>query len=603
MAEARRRDSSFLSSFLFINKKLTIVMVLAGMLAGVGFYLWRCQFGVDTYDEAYYLAPGFNLMPRGDLPFRNEINNAPRHFDLLNRYLIQPWAPYRVLALRRLAVLAYAAILFAFLFTCFRGNLGVTALAVFLACLLFDFHQMPTWSHNWWYRNLLLLHHTGLALTFENVATRKKGTAIAGFLFGVLVVAYTTQIVVLALLILVWGLSQWDTGKIYSRILPLRTYILGALVPLIIDGSYIVYHHLSLFWWSAFRLVLLIPDYSGNSTLGKMLHIIFYVVQSKDFCVLSVVGALAFFGLPRTRRFRPVLPLTILSLLIIYFIRRTVIATDLNLLVKSFIGWEGASALFVVGLAIRQRKPALLFCAMISVTTAMVVALSSNIGAVSLFWAGPALIIPGAALLNQHLSDNKTFSARILQIVPLLFFATMAYGAFYTQRTLCYRDVPPKECTRLITAPPYQGIRTNPERAALIDLLYLNLKNRKVVLAYPNLPGVFLFPGLIPATDSTLVNFDFPLQFDTSSLEKMIFYHRYPEVVVRVKSEPWTWGLPPTNWLAFPTDRPLRQFAECVRGKSLIQVPEFEIYEVTQQLSEPCALRVLNRQKIGSGRA
>ena len=46
-----------------------IVLVLLGLALSV----WKCQYGIDLYDETYFLPPGFKLMSLGDKPISDEI--------------------------------------------------------------------------------------------------------------------------------------------------------------------------------------------------------------------------------------------------------------------------------------------------------------------------------------------------------------------------------------------------------------------------------------------------------------------------------------------------------------------------------------------------
>ncbi len=57
-------------------------VALAFFVAGFGFGAWRLRYGIDLRDEAFYLATPLRYA-LGDLPFRDEIFNPARMFDLL----------------------------------------------------------------------------------------------------------------------------------------------------------------------------------------------------------------------------------------------------------------------------------------------------------------------------------------------------------------------------------------------------------------------------------------------------------------------------------------------------------------------------------------
>jgi hypothetical protein len=572
------------------NLQLSLALLCIG--AVLGGYLWRCQFSLDTYDEAYYLSPAFNLMPQGDLPFRNEINNAPRHFDLLNYFLVRPWASYSVLAFRHTAVLVYAFLLLVYVLLWFRGRLGLTATVTFLACLLFDIYHMPTWSHNWWYRNLLLLHHTFLILSFHGKKWRTAGVVLSGLMLGLVCVAYSTEIASLLLVPLVVWTARPFFKNLDGKLPLLRFYLLASLFPIALDLAYLAWNHLGGEWWDAFKTVALIPDYSGNSTFGKGVEILHYLLIQKDLWALVLLGTIAHavsagrFVSPRWG------PLFFVGTGL-YLWRRLGIIGNPSALLGGFIGWMTASAFLTLGSSLSRKDPLLFLLTTVSTITALIAAFSSHAGPVSLLWAAPSLVIPAAALLQKSLESVRTPPARILQGGVTGFIALVALGAMQSQLTTSYRDVAPKNCTRAISVPPYQGIRTNPRRAFLVDSLSRALKGKHLVLSYPNLPGVFLFPGIRSAADTTLVNFAFPPRFDLSAIKKMILYRRYPEAVVKVRVEPWTWGNPPENVLALPEDRPLVKFSECIRGKTVLKLPEFEVFEATQDTAEACAKKSL----------
>jgi len=144
------------------------------VLSGFAFAIWKCQFGLDLTDEAFYLAPAWKLFALGDKPFLDEVYNGPRQSDLLNYILIRPLVPFSILSLRMAAIVCYGSILLSLIYISFRKSFGLMAGMVFYICLTYDPFNMPTWSYNWWARNFFLLHHMLLLLAFNEANGKRR---------------------------------------------------------------------------------------------------------------------------------------------------------------------------------------------------------------------------------------------------------------------------------------------------------------------------------------------------------------------------------------------------------------------------------------------
>ncbi len=579
--------------------------LLAGLLvlASVVFYFWRAQFCMETYDEPFYLAPGFHFASTHDQPIRDEILNGPRHFDVLNRFLVAPLLPYSVLVLRRAAVLFYAAILLAFTLLCFRGDFGLTAAVVFVACLLVDAYVMPTWSHNWWCRNFLLLHNLFVVVAYRSIRFRTVLLSVAGVCLGILFVSYNPPVVILPILLI--GLYFCESRFCHQE-RPWTTvacYTAAVCSPIAVDFLYLWSHHLINDLVTGIQTVLAIPDYSGNTRFTKSLTLIKSVLLQKELWLVLFISAVS---LVLTKKFstrRPKLFLSTAIMAVTLVLLKIPIATQMIFFLHAFTGWGGAASLVLLTFALHEKRSDILLGTIAAVGTGFMVGMSSNSGHNGLFWVIPAVVIPFSAVLTQwNITSPKIGRAQMVAHAAFIIFAaTIATGALFFQSNACYRDTPLRQCSVKLAIPPYTGLYTNPRRAYLMNVLFEQLRQKQFVLAFPNLPGVILFPGIRSSIPTTLVNFSFP--FNSYYLSKLFVRRRFPETLVRVKIEPWTWGTGKPNYLAVPKDDPLVAFSDCAKGPTIVDLPEFEIDAVDAGRVESCAETIINnpsRKRLAS---
>ena len=133
-----------------MNAQRIVKYILGSFLcvSALIFSLWKCRYGVELYDEPFFILPGFKLLNLGHGAIVDEIHNALRQHDLLNHILIRPWLPFNILALRQASVFVYWALLVGLSVICFGKNFGLCAALVVFIFSTYDVDLNPTWSHN-----------------------------------------------------------------------------------------------------------------------------------------------------------------------------------------------------------------------------------------------------------------------------------------------------------------------------------------------------------------------------------------------------------------------------------------------------------------------
>lgn len=576
---------------------------LVASLTALGLYLWRCQFGVDLTDEAFYLMPAWKLFPLGDRPFLEEFYNAPRHSDLLNQLLVAPWLPYNVLTLRRAAVILYAVILGAFVVKAFRKNLGLMAALTFIGCLTFDYFFVPTWSYNWWARNFLLLHHLALFVGLSKAGrARTLGSGFAGLFLGSAAVAYNPLVVALPVAwFLLWRSGKKSSSPPFDESKVLRIYALAALMPLFLDFAYIWQAGLLTPWLAAFHKMRSISDYSV-SHIQKALGILGYLFKRRDLWV--ILGAMFVFHADAvwtlsTAKFnwtqRRWVRRATLSLFVGYLIFRAPDLRDPNSLLSLFICLGFAGTIIVWIWASRLKETSSLIVVAVTAVASLLMAVSSANDYIALFWVLPGAIVPFVALIHSEAnlrasarSQKRVWEERHGQWVLAGFLVLLLGGNLFHQKRRTYFDVSTGNATAEVSVPPLQGLRTSGRRAYLVERLSQILANETFAIAYADIPGAFWFGKVRPSVDTVMVEPLAPEALNEHSLRTLRERNRLPSVILATKVDPWRWGMgrPPERFVS--PGHPFAKFTNCVSGGVIVEEEEFAIYRVDQTKIDEC---------------
>ncbi len=589
-----------------------IAVFVSAVIGSISVYLWRCRFGADLTDEAFYIIPAWKNFLMGDRPFANEYLNGMRQFDILNFLLIRPWLPYSILAIRRAAVLVYALLLLFYTQLFFKKKMGLTASLAFVLCLTFDYFLMPTWSYNWWVRDMVLLHHSLLFLAKEQPVYRKKLLFGAGFALGVAVVAYNSLLptILMAGLILGFGASFFDRRQPNAR--PKRNrnllalpYILGAVTICFPDALYLLtsYHP----WLASVRAMVTMSDYAGGGVPHKILELSSFLFRRWELWALLVTLVVFDSDAAWTTPLRDLeywpekwekvrkwifAPLLILILSRFYYFK------DPAQVLGDYVALGACGAIVLAFFAWVHNDIYLLLSVSVSLMVAASMAISSANSYLAFFWVMPSLIIPFLACETDDVTARlrpfhwqRVTSEGLGHTLLLLFVGYVSLGTFWYQRNHTYYDVPPGNCTERLSMAPLEGVQTSPRRAFLIQKIAELVELKPFVLTFSEISGPLLFSKARPSMDTGLVERVATDETNRRSLLKMWQENRLPSIIIKAKIRPWYWGIQhPLAHIPMeykPTDLMVR-FTNCVRDETLASFEEFDAYSVKADMVGQC---------------
>lgn len=566
------------------------------MIGSVGFLVWKCRFGLDLTDESFYLAPAWKLFSLGDKPFQDEVFNGARHSDLLNYLLVRPFLPFSVLWIRIAAVLFSTATCFILTYLSFQGRIGLTAATVYITCVLYDPTLMPSWSYNWWVRNLLMIHHCLIFLALSKPVTRPI-FILAGMAMGTMVISHNPMIVVfiLTLVTLTLGLRLKSPADASIGKVRIGAYATGGLLVVTIDLLYLFGSGTVSPWIHSLRIMLAQPDYSGVTSTAKFFGLVRWAFDTSELWYVLLLSGVIFstkFLVGRISAFRILNGLILLTATVFIVGRWEAILQDQQLFRASVgYGLAGGIVMVLYGIAKRRLEYLIIGATGIGTTFTMAMASSQNTGATT--WASAALLIPYLGLLRVEISDETAAPSMpglkpvISYLLLLILLFAVGIGAFKRQLHLTYFDVSPGKATTICSVPPFTGIHTSERRAFLVEKLAQMVDGKHFVLAFPFIPGIFMLSQVRSAVDSIILPVSGSTQTLSGFLTRMVKRGRFPELVIKLKHHPWGWGSKPSS-INYETHNPFVHFSQCVRKQTLLVLKEFDVYEVDPSLVAPC---------------
>ncbi len=531
--------------------------------------LWKNHFGIDLYDEPFYVVSGFKSFALGDIPFTDEVLGGLRHADLFNHFLVRPWAPFSLLVLRHLATLLHASLLILLLSTCFqrRGSLlfGLAFAVAFTPNILWA----PSWSYNAWVSNLLLLQ--ALFLFWSAKSGKPLAAACAGACFALAILSYQTLALCLVPLLV---LMIWRRKGI--------AYCVGGLAVAAAYVGGIASLHWEQGWWDAGVKMLALKDSLGSPSFWKATGVL-----------RSLMGRIEFWwvlSLMVLRRMSPrivgVISVPFLVAIVWNFSRKGEasyllysLSTALGLCGAAYLIWDSLKA---------PRFEALVF-GLTTLSVGFVMGVSSWAGMVSLLWVLPILAIPLFARADAGPRVPKL--SAVLHLLGGLLLVAQVSSAL----TRTYGDASPSACTTELKAPPLQGIKTTPSRARALEELAAVTERHGFAVTLGAMPITFLFGTVRSSFDSSYTLLGSPDWIQKEALIKLLRNGRFPEVIVVKKQSGWEWGASPNSsvpWI--PGKSPYETFAVCIKKEVLHQSAEFDAFSVDPVSIPSCVKQVID---------
>ena len=289
-------------------------------------------------------------------------------------------------------------------------------------------------------------------------------------------------------------------------------------------------------------------------------------------------------------------------LLLSWLSRRRMVPIVLCLAALAFIlgrraglGWEAFSHLALsLGVfaacrlgwrAWKDGQLALAQIVAVSTLTGLLLTAGSSNGFVMFYYVIPSFIIPLAA----PRSDNDG-APRHVELFALGLVGLLSTLSLIASIRMTYRDCPPRECRAEIACGAFAGIRTSARRAFLIEEMNRLLTGKTFAIAGPKLPGAYFFGDVRSSFGSINILFTWPDEMQRQVLLRMEQERRFPEVIILVRSEPWSWGM--NVGVSAPAIHdpsvPFMRYINCVKGQRLAQQVEYEAWDTVAAKLRPC---------------
>jgi hypothetical protein len=553
------------------------------VLLSLLYFLWRCQFGVDLTDEAFYILPSWKLMALGDRPFVDEVYYATRQIDLLNRWLLSWWIPYSVYWIRVSVTWAFAGSLALFCWLAIGKKIPLFAALVYLSYLFCDEQNLFSWSYNWWIKILLLLQGSLFLLAREG-RLRRRALFLSGLLGGLAVTAHNLLLpVFLGTLFLVFIADKTSKVPRLSGALP---YGLGLVLGILPISVYIFLHKEE--WIFALgRMLTDSRDYGPVHPIQKCLGIIRWLHGTEEFWIFLLIAIASVWE--RARRFLFIILLITLGA---YLFRR---ATGFEGSFPRIFGAVSFASLLVFSpFLIRERRDDFWIPIWSAFGAALTMGVASVNGTGSLHFAWGAPWVLGFALVSEKSSKNALLMgfAAILALYG-------GYQGFRHNLSSSYMDVGPAQTEVTLQIPPLKGLRTTKRKAFLIERISELVKDRDFAITYPFLPGTLFFGDVRHSLDTTITHSISSRELHAKYL-KHISSGRPPEIAVIALTSPWSWGMGKGMGRienVFAADDGIWAYVNCSKTKLLLEEPEVVVWELDPKKSKICLNGALSSSK------
>ena len=554
-------------NFLWSRKHQQVLSVLLFVVL-FAFGCIHAAKGIDLTDEGMYLSTALRYS-MGDIPFRDEVMNVARPFDVLVSPVFKLFPDISLFQMRLLGNILHT--FSCFLLFVFLSGYAPPFLAALLCGVMFlmnNFHGILSPSYNSISSDCSLI---AVTLWLLAVSSRSKlrqfVLAVCGGIFlGLAAGSYSTAVLVacvpIALLMVTFFFSRKRRFLIQPTAVFIGTFIIIAAAAVIVIVSSGAWSDLT--GWAkeitrTNELRIRGPFFKIYNLMNEFLNVLPRGIA------LFLAFLFSLFIVSAVKRRNIALAFAVPLLLLTYYILSPVRAGDITYANRQLFSF--AVILAVLSFFFNKNAPAgkeneksdwnyagniLISWGFVS---SIVYGISSDaalrncmLGTAPLFSAGMISFYNAAGRPAEAMNGRNTgWSARHVMIFVIV-AAFMADGFFYYRRYV-YREAEISSLTEKFSHPRLTGVYSTPEKVKAIEELlgYLNhrVKPGDYFLAYNYVPMMYFLTHTRPAYSAAWARDDWPLPLREKLLNKMIENNRIPEYCVRMLTFPeYDWKKP-----------------------------------------------------------
>jgi len=545
--------------FLFMEGRKGQYLFSALFFASLFLYgWWRATRGIDLTDEGMYLSTAMRYS-LGDLPFRDEIMNLLRPFDILVSLVFRLNPHVTLLDMRLIGMALHLAVLLVF-FVLLCRHFPPLPVSLLLGITFFLNNYFGIMSPSY---NLLSNEFSLLAAALWLFGARGGGLRLffasaAGLCGALAVLSYLPLMapyaVVVAFMLLAAVKDRALRPAALVCVSSFCAVLLVFLAWLLLSGLQADYHY----WY---RAVVETNLAYNRGISGKFMDLLreFRQTSARGLLTLSVL-ALGILCVPRQRR---VLTVSVAAILLalqgaLYYFIFLAGLQDTRFIPLNAVAFSIVlvSALLVLdlcchpsvetaGFSWRRERMTLFAWGLLPAVT---YGISSNNGVRNLTRGLTCLLVPSVLYLGQLLEGytggrgesplrKQVWPAMMLLVVLFLLGESMVFNY-----RCVYRDLPLQVLDTPFAHPRLKGIYSTAAKVRATDGLLLYLEKRvppgASLLAYNYIPMVYFLTGSRPLYPAAWARDDWPLPFREKLFQRMMEKEERAMYCVRMTAEP-----------------------------------------------------------------
>ncbi len=557
------------------------------LLVLLSFGAWHCTKGIDLTDEGMYLSAPMRYA-LGDRPFRDEIMNVTRPFDVLISPIFKFFPDVTLLQMRLLGLgLQVLAVAFFGFFLTKYFPPHIVVFPCFVASIVSNTYDIYSPSYNLLSSSFSLISLTFLMLGMQS-SSRFKETlfSIAGGIFLALTVfSYSTQVLLCSVPIffVLLGLLRSEQNHECTRPCLVFSgtffFLLGvAVVTLLRSG-------LMKDVVSGFKIAAATQVSVTGGMLDRPLkwleQMLKFTTCSSVIFILPAFLYHLFSRLNLSKKYGWMLvPLTALP----FFIALVIIilkGNDIRWFHKFLLGYSLVLVFFGVVYGFFEKdkndeptqwRSVYKLGVAWGLVSVIVYGVSSGGGFRNSLLGIAPLFVLGSLQVYDMTKSGRIISGlgeihgAILSVVMTAIVISFSIVSVRLSYHNIYRDVSVGKLTSRFANPKLRGIYTTREKVEVLEQLlnYLNGKIRpgSFFLAYDYIPMLYFLTTTRPSYGTVWARSDWPLPVRTLLVEKMVRGKKFPKYCVRIRVMPiGNWAVKGTPIKYSPSD-PLNAFVK-----------------------------------------